>query len=246
MVTKPAALSTRLATSIDDIQAAQRLRYDVFVEELGSDGPMVDHEARLETDRFDPFCEHLLLLDGEEVVGVYRLMTAEHAEKAGQFYCADEYDLSPLIDSGRKLLELGRSCVRQAYRGGSAVLVLWQALADYVQDHDIDILFGVASFHGTDVQAIADQLSFLHASHLAPEELRVRSLKYQPLDILPADQVDRPRAMRGMPALIKAYLRLGGVIGDGAYVDPDFNTTDVMLILDTDALSAHGSARYTK
>lgn len=246
MVTKPAALSTRLATSTEDIKAAQRLRYDVFVEELGSDGPMVDHDARLETDRFDPFCEHLLLFDGDEVVGVYRLMTAAHAAKAGQFYCADEYDLTHLINSGRRLLELGRSCVRPAYRGGSAVLVLWQALADYVAANDIDILFGVASFHGTDVDALAPQLSFLHAAHLAPPELRVRSLKYQPLDILPAEQVDRPTAIRGMPALIKAYLRLGGVIGDGAYVDPTFNTTDVMLILDTDALSAHGSARYSR
>lgn len=244
MVTKASALSTRLATSDDDIRAAQRLRYEVFVEELGSDGPLVDHDARLEADRFDPYCEHLLLLDEDEVVGVYRLMLASHAARAGQFYCADEYDLSPLVDSGRTVLELGRSCVRQAYRGGSAVLVLWQGLADYVAQHGVEILFGVASFHGTDIAALRQPLSFLHRDHLAPQPVRVRSLKYQTLDLLPADQVDRRAAMRAMPALIKAYLRLGGTIGDGAYVDPDFNTTDVMLILDTAALSDHGQARY--
>lgn len=238
--------AVHLAESEADMRAAQKLRYDVFVRELGSDGPLVDHEACLECDRFDPFCDHMLLRHQGEVVGVYRLMRAPHAEAAGQFYCWDEYDLTPLIASGRRVLELGRSCLAAPYRGGIAMHFIWQALADYVDRHEIELLFGVASFHGTDVEALAQPLSLLHAQHLAPEAIRVRSRKYQPLDLLAPEAIDRKAAMLAMPALIKAYLRLGGKIGDGGYVDADFNTTDVMLLLDTARLNEKAAERYRK
>lgn len=246
MVATSTGLTAALATSQDDVRAAQHLRYQIFVTELGGSGPLVDHEAQLERDRFDAFCDHLILRDGDEVVGAYRLMRRSHAQEAGQFYCADEYDLSPLINSKRELLELGRSCLRREYRGGTGVHVMWQALSAYVAQHGVEVLFGVASFHGTDIDALAPSLSILHHAHLAPPELRVRSLQYQPMDLQPADQVDRRAAIQSMPALIKAYLRLGGVIGDGAFVDQAFNTTDVMLILDTDRLSPAGTVRYRR
>lgn len=244
MITHSRDLTLRLAQTEDDIRAAQRLRYSVFVEELGSDGPMVDHDARIEADRFDPFCDHLMLLDRGEVIGVYRLMTRAHAERAGQFYCADEYDLTPLINSDRNLLELGRSCLAQPYRGGSAMHLIWQELSAYVHKHEIELLFGVASFHGTDIDALAPALSFLHHNHLAPDDLRVRSLQYQPMDLCDPGDIDRRAAMVKMPSLIKAYLRLGGVIGDGAYVDQAFNTVDVMLMMDTTRMNARAAARY--
>ena len=154
--------SVTLAAGDEDVRAAQRLRYDVFVEELGGGGMMVDHDARLEQDRFDPFFDHLILRDErlDRVVGVYRVMRQDQAVAAGSFYSASEYDLSPLINSGRKLLELGRSCVHRDYRGGGAMFHLWTALAEYVARHDIEILFGVASFHGRDVCApVAAQLA---------------------------------------------------------------------------------------
>ncbi len=112
-----------IAQTDDDLQAAQRLRYDVFVRELGGGGPLVDHGAGLDTDRFDPFVDHMLLHDDAigEVVGVYRLMRQEMAQDAGQYYSQDEYDLTPLIQSDRTLLELGRACVRREFRGGIAM-----------------------------------------------------------------------------------------------------------------------------
>ena len=144
-----------------DLRAAQALRYDVFVRELGGGGALVDHALGLEQDRFDPFFDHLLLHDDAtgQVVGVYRMLRAEQAAAAGQYYSEDEYDLAPLRATGRRLLELGRSCVRAAYRGGPAMYHLWNGLAAYVARHDIEIMFGVASFHGTDVQALAQPLS---------------------------------------------------------------------------------------
>src|SRR5699024_9176532 len=115
----------------------QRLRYSVFVEELGGNGDLVDHEARLERDIFDTVVDHLILTDsrrpeGDHVVGVYRLLPGERAAEFGRFYCDDEYDLGLLWKSKRRLLELGRSCVHPDYRGGPGMFLLWSALAAYV------------------------------------------------------------------------------------------------------------------
>lgn len=245
----------RLAASPEDIRAAQHLRYRVFVQELGGDGAMVDHDAQLEMDAFDPVYDHLLLLDRrrgdtvrDRVVGVYRLMRSDRVAEAGRYYCEDEYDLSVLKASGRRLLELGRSCVDAEYRGGTAMLHLWSGLAKYVADHDIDILFGVASFHGTNIGALKQALSFLYHNHLAPEDVRVRAVAdhYQPMDLLPPDQIDRKEAVVQIPALIKGYLRLGGTVGDGAFIDHAFNTTDVCLIMDTARMTAGANAKYKK
>lgn len=241
----------RLARDAADLRAAQRLRYDVFVRELGSDGPLVDHDAGLEQDRFDPHFDHLLLIDRAQegaVVGVYRLLLSEKAAEIGQFYSEDEYDLSLLRQSGRRLLELGRSCLAPAYRGGEGMYHLFNGLAGYVLEHEVEILFGVASFHGTDPKALAAPLSLLHHRHLAPEPLRVRAqgAHYQSMNLMPEDQIDRRAAMRQVPALLKAYLRLGGFVGDGAFVDHAFNTTDICLVMDTQRMNEAQKAIYTK
>jgi len=245
----------RLAVSETDLLAAERLRYRVFVEELGGDGPLVDHAGRFERDEFDPVMDHLILVDTtrdaaalDHVVGAYRLLRSDRAAAFGRFYCDGEYDLGPLRASGRRLLELGRSCVDSDYRGGTAMFLLWNALADYVLDHGVEVLFGVASFHGTDVEALKLPLSWLHHHHLAPEPIRVRALPahYQRMDLIPAEALDRRAAMVAMPALIKAYLRLGGFVGDGAFIDQAFNTTDVCLLMDTAAMSERHKGFYTR
>jgi len=246
-------LELRLAETTQDLRGAARLRYRVFVEELGGDGPGVDHKACIESDDFDAYTDQLILVDpardpaaGNHVVGVYRLMRPEQYQRAGRYYCDTEYDLSPLLSSGRKLLELGRSCVDVEFRGGRAMFHLWQGLAAYVLRHEIEILFGVASFHGTDPQALAQPLSHLHYAHLAPPELRPMAKDFQRMDLLASQDIDRPVAMKDTPALIKAYLRLGGTVGEGAYVDRAFNTVDVCLVLDTARMSAKHRDFYTK
>lgn len=255
MTTPSPQLSLRLARDARDLQAAQRLRYEVFIEELGGDGPMVDHENRLEIDEFDPWFDHLLLIDESrdpatlsDVVGVYRLLTCEKARGIGRFYSESEYDLTALKASGRRLLELGRSCVHPDHRGGTAMLHLWNALAEYVLERDIEVMFGVASFHGTDAQALRQPLAWLHHNHLAPEDIRVRALPphRQDMDLLPEADLDRRSALAATPALIKAYLRLGGFVGDGAFIDHAFNTIDVCLLLDTARMSERHRSFYTR
>lgn len=240
--------TVKIADTNEELRAAQALRYEVFVRELGGGGALVDHDQGLEKDRFDPFYDHMIARDDStgEVIGVYRLLRDDQAHQIGQFYSEDEYDLTPLRQSGRKLLELGRSCLHADYRGGTAMYHLWNGLAEYVQRHRIEILFGVASFHGTDVQALAQPLSMLYHNHLAPDDLRVRTQPqhYQDMNLLPADQLDRRKAMLEVPALIKAYLRLGGCVGDGAFIDHAFNTTDVCLIMDTERMNARQRKIY--
>ena len=255
MTSEPPRLFTKLAQTDDDVRAAQRLRYEVFVRELGSDGEGVDHDLQLETDRFDPYFDHLLLIDrnapsnvSSGVVGVYRLLRQDQADKIGQFYSEDEYDLTRLKASGRKLLELGRSCLLPDYRGGAGMYLMWNALAEYVEQHKVEVLFGVASFHGTDLEVLAEPLSLLHHRHLAPEDLRVRTVEtyFQPMNLVNKEELNAKSAMLAVPALIKAYLRLGGYVGDGAFVDHAFNTTDVCLILDTARMNARHKSIYEK
>jgi putative hemolysin len=235
--------------------AAQRLRYEVFVAELGGDGPLVDHAERLERDAFDPFFDHLILVDArrdpaglDHVIGAYRVLPGDRRAEAGRFYSETEFDLTPLLASGRRLLELGRSCVDAGHRGGTAMFHLWNGLAGYVLDRGIEVLFGAASFHGTDLAALALPLSYLHHHHLAPPEMRVRALPpdRQEMDLIPSGQLDRKQAMAATPALIKAYLRLGGFVGDGAWIDRAFNTTDVCLVMDTGQMSARHRDFYIR
>ncbi len=255
MIVSDAHFRVRLARSEADLLGAQRLRYAVFVEELGGDGPLVDHAGRLERDALDPFFDHLVLVDSrcdpaglDHVAGVYRLLTEDGAARAGRFYSEEEYDLGPLRASGRRLVELGRSCVRRDLRGGAAMFLLWSGLADYVLARGIEVMFGVASFHGTDVQALRMPLAWLHHHHLAPPALRVRARPevFVPMDLVAPEALDRRAAMQQMPALIRAYLRLGGFVGEGAFVDHAFNTTDVCLLMDTAAMSEKHRGFYTR
>ncbi|SHK40539.1 ornithine-acyl[acyl carrier protein] N-acyltransferase [Shimia gijangensis] len=245
----------KLAETPQELMAAQRLRYKVFVEELGGHGSLVDDVNRLEKDRFDPHFDHLILIDHaikadpmDQVVSVYRLLQSSKAAEIGQFYSEDEYNLSVLKASGRKLLELGRSCLHADYRGGAAMFHMWNGLAAYVLEHEIEVLFGVASFHGTNTDDLAAPLSLLHHRHLAPIDLRVRAQPehFQSMDLIPEADIDRRKAMLEVPALIKAYLRLGGFVGEGAYVDHAFNTTDVCLVLDTQRMNKKQKSLYTK
>lgn len=241
----------RLAQTPQEARAAERLRYEVFVAELGADGPLVDHTARREIDRFDAVSDQLILIDharpsDDQVVGVYRLLDRGQAAQAGQFYSEDEFDLDVLKTSGRTVLELGRTCLHRDYRGGAGMFHIWQALAAEIQSRRAEVLFGVASFHGTDLEALAAPLTLLMRDHLAPASLRVTT---KGTDKVPkVDKIDKIAALKQVPSLIKAYLRLGGRVGQGVYVDHAFNTTDVCLVLDTATMTArqrsiYGSAR---
>ncbi len=246
----------KLAETDAERAGAQRLRYRVFVEEMGARASAEQRAARREWDDFDPWFDHLILesLDPaiadplDRVVGVYRLMRDTAARAGPGFYGAGEYDLAPILASLRPSVELGRSCVAPEHRGGPAMHLLWNGLAEYVLDRGIEILFGVASFHGTDPEPLAEALSFLHHHHLAPPDLRVRARPehYVAMDRLAPEAIDAARALRAIPPLIKAYLRLGGFVGEGAFVDRDFHTIDVCVVMDTARMTERYAGFYKR
>lgn len=244
----------KLAGTEAERAGAQRLRYRVFVEEMGAEARDEERAARREWDAFDPFFDHLILLDQasavadplDRVVGVYRLMRDSAARAGRGFYSASEYDLSPIAALDRPSVELGRSCVAREHRNGVALHLLWNGLADYVMARGIEILFGVASFPGTDADAIAEALSYLHHTHLAPPDLRARALPahFVAMDRMPLAAIDGRRALLAIPPLIKAYLRLGGSVGEGAYLDRAFRTIDICVVMDTRRMTERYRAFY--
>jgi putative hemolysin len=249
----------RLASGERETEAAQALRYRVFYEEMDARPDAKMRASRLDADAFDEICDHLLVVtppgeSGEtapitvedgEVVGTYRLLRQEIAEQNWGFYTADEYDISQLLaakGTEMKFLELGRSCVLEPYRTRPVIELLWQGIWNYLQAHSIDVMLGCASLEGTDPQALALPLSYLHHFRRAPEEWRVRALsdRYVDMNLLPKKDVDERDALRAVPPLIKGYVRAGAYVGDGAVIDPQFNTTDVLIVLPV----AHINRRY--
>lgn len=247
-------LQVRLAETAADIDAVQALRYRIFYESLGA-RPLPEMLLRQrDFDRFDNDCDHLLVLDrgngrsSNPVVGTYRLLRRDAARRLGGFYSADEYDIAPLVAHDGEILELGRSCVDAAYRQRPAIQLLWNGIAAYVFHHDITLMFGCASLPGTDADALATPLSYLHYYHLAPSALRPRALNDRYVDMrrLSIGAIDRGRALAGLPPLIKGYLRLGGFVGDGAVIDEQFNTTDICILVKTNLVTAKYSRHYER
>ncbi len=235
------SISVRLTRGPDEIEAAQRLRYNVFYEEYKATPDAKTAESRMDADEYDDITDHLVVIDESlppgpgQIVGTYRLLRREAAEKFGRFYTSGEFDIAPLLTSGASLLELGRSCVLPPYRTRPVLHKLWQGIAHYIAEHRVELMFGCASLHGTDVDALAPQMSYLYHYHLATPELCPRALpaRYVELNRIPRETLNARAVFASMPPLIKGYMRLGASIGDGAVVDHQFNTTDVCIVMPT-------------
>lgn len=246
------SIYVRLAENTQEVREAQALRYQVFYEEYGAQADAEMIASKLDIDEYDAYADHLIVIDAtgpkERIVGTYRMLLRTGAEEVGQFYSANEYDLSPILSNESSLLELGRSCVLAPYRTRPVLQLLWQGIADYITEHDIDLMFGCASLHSTDIKSISRPLSYLHHYHLAPEQLRPRALKgrYINMNIVPQEDINARRVFAELPPLIKGYLRAGSCIGDGAVIDEQFNTTDVFIIVQTHLLTDRYRKHYER
>lgn len=238
-------LGVRIAETAAEIDASLALRYRVFYGEMGARPDAATLASGRDRDEFDAFADHLLVVDHdlgegpEAVVGTYRLIRRPAAAAVGRFYSSDEYDIGKLVAQPGEVLELGRSCVDANHRTRGTLQLLWRGIAAYVFHHRIDLMFGCASLPGTDLDALAPMLTYLHAHHLAPEAIRPRALpeRYVPMDRLDPAGLDLKAAINDLPPLVKGYLRLGGFVGDGAVLDHQFNTTDVCVVVKTDLVT---------
>lgn len=248
------ALRVRLAAGAADIEAVQQLRFSIFHDEMGATANAEGTASRRDVDAFDVVCDHLLvedLADGKPlVVGTYRLLRQSVAEANGGFYSAAEFDLAALLKTagsdGNELLELGRSCVAPAYRDSGTIQLLWRGIADYLARHRIGHLIGCASFPGTDPSEHAAALAYLDHYHLAPAWLRAEVLPTMAARVaLPAlGAYDSRLAMRALPPLIKGYLRVGAMVGSGAFVDWQFNTVDVFMVMPVAQIARRYGSRF--
>lgn len=248
-------LEVRLANTDTDVEAAQKLRYTIFHQEMGahSDSPAIT--GGRDTDPFDEFCDHLLVLDLERgtrtdpcVVGTYRLLRGNVAKATAGFYSESEFDLGPLQSFPGEIMELGRSCIDAKYRRRGAMQLLWRGIAEYISLHAVDIMFGCGSLHGTVTQEARRALAYLHHFHTAPDHIQPRALahRYIPMNNMPLEAIDRARALSELPPLLKGYLRLGGYVGDGAVIDYDFNTIDVCVVVETQNVAKTYVRHFTK
>jgi L-ornithine Nalpha-acyltransferase len=238
------SLEVRLARTPDEIDAALSLRYRVFYDEMGAKPSPEMAARRQDFDAFDDICDHLLVIDhdragADAVVGTYRLLRRSVADRHDGFYTADEYDIGAVLRLPGEILELGRSCVDAAYRNRATMTMLWRGNAAYVDFYDITLMFGCASLHGTDPEALALPLSYLYHNHMAPPELRPVALpeRYIDMNLMPADQINPKAALKALPPLVKGYLRLGGFVGDGAVIDRQWNSVDVSIMVKTDLVT---------
>ncbi|MFN7103593.1 MAG: GNAT family N-acetyltransferase [Pseudorhizobium sp.] len=242
------SLETRLARTEREVYAAQAVRYRVFVEEMKAQLPADAMRQRRDFDAYDAVCDHLLVVDRaiegdieDQIVGTYRLLQQPVATAHGGFYSASEFDIAPLLarHPEKKFMELGRSCVLPAYRTKRTVELLWQGNWAYALKHGVSAMFGCASFFGTRPEEHALALSFLHHNARVKGEWHVSALPelYREMDLMPLEAANARKALNAMPPLIKGYLRLGAMIGEGAVVDQAFNTTDVLVVLPISAIA---------
>lgn len=239
------SLEAFIAETPEQLIASQQLRYRVFVEEMGGNFSDEVNAQKRDFDKFDDWCDHLLVRDVEKnkIVGAYRILRRSKLPAGEEFYTQAEFDLSkPLEFFKGEVMELGRSCVDAAYRDRSTMQLLWKAIGEYIYEHEVELMFGCASFNGSDSSQHAALLSYLYQNHLAPLAFRpvVRPEFKREIKLLDPTEIDARRSLASLPPLLKGYLRLGGVIGEGAFEDKDANSTDVCIMV----VSAIISSKY--
>jgi putative hemolysin len=237
--------SLLLSTDATLVESAQRLRYDVFSNEPGFS---LTGQARLDVDRFDEHCDHLLVREHNsgELVGCYRMLSPSGAIAAGGLYTATEFDIRALDSLRPSLVEMGRAVVRHDHRNGAVVLLMWAGILAYLDRCGYDYVTGCVSVPasggaeppGTQIRGVRD---FVMRRHAAPAEYRMHPYRPVVVDGRPLDQIPAP-ARPLIPPLMRGYLRLGArICGEPAY-DADFGVGDFPALLD----KRHADTRYLR
>ena len=243
-------LEVKIAESKTEIDQALSLRYKVFNLEMGSKTIQMKETER-DTDKYDDFCEHLIVIDknfSDRVVGTYRILSNSSSLRSGGFYSEQEFDLSKIKCMKENVAEVGRSCVAEGYRDGSVISFLWSGLANYMKENSIRYLMGCASVYSTDPKFI----SFIYAWLKNKNAISDASLRVNPLPshLLPGFQndledVDIPNKIE-VPPLLKGYLRLGAKIGGEPALDRNFGTTDFFILFDYTSISKKYGKHYER
>jgi L-ornithine Nalpha-acyltransferase len=249
------SLEARLARNLREVEAAQAIRYRVFVGEMNAQVPPESARLRRDIDSWDAYCDHLLVLDTaiegdteDQIIGTYRLLRQDVAMANGGFYSSSEFQVADLVarHPDKRFMELGRSCVLSDYRNKRTAELLWQGCWAYALKYKMDVMFGCGSLPGIIPEEHALALSFLHHNALTKGRWSVSALPelYKSMDLMPLEAINARKALTTLPPLLKGYLRLGAMIGDGAVVDHAFRTTDVLVVLPISTISERYRNHY--
>jgi len=235
-----AQLSIGLARSDDEVAAAQRLRWQIFAEEQGVD--LQGAVPGVDADGLDEFCDHLVVrhIATERIVGTCRLLTTENAQRHGGYYSEREFEFGSLLKSGRRLLEIGRSCVHREHRNGGTIALLWSGIAAYQLQARHDAIIGCASIPLGNQMAQNAALAHRLAANCPPAHLRV--VPRRELPVQPGNHGDH--ALAAIPPLIKGYLRCGAIVCGAPYWDESFNTADLFMYLSVDRIEARYARHF--
>jgi len=214
----------------DEVREAQKLRYEVFANEMGARLP--DTLAGHDIDLFDDYCEHLLVRDGDTraVIGTYRVLTPAQAKRVGGTYTDTEFDLTRLRFMRERMVELGRSCVHADHRHGGVILALWGALFEFMSRNQLDTMIGCASIPMLHNGIVSGDTAASIWKQLSQTNLASIEFHAIPRLPLPIEELDSHLPVEP-PALIKGYLRLGAKILGAPAWDPDFNTADLPMLM---------------
>ena len=247
-------LIIKLAETNSEIKYAQSLRYSVFYKEKNAKATLSKKMLRRDYDKIDRFADHLIVIDKNrrnfqnKIIGTYRLMRGDLANQYGGFYTSTEFNLSNILQlyKNNEILELGRSCVHKKYRNGTTINLLWKAIANYISIYDIKILLGCVSFPGTNVMKFSDQLSYLKRNYSLQNELSVKSLdnNIYPIHNSKNKNISNIINFVKLPPLIKGYLRVGGKVSESCFVDHDFNTIDLCVVVKTNNIDDKYKKRF--
>lgn len=249
MAIKVRDYEVRLTRNKEERRQVRQLRYDVFVEEEGASATEEQRNLREEYDSFDRYADYLAVFHNGKIVGTYRIIDRNAAEKMGSFYTELEFNISKIKKYNGNIAEMSRACVDKAYRDNALVMrMLWAGLGEYIVRRKIAVLFGVASWVGTKSVESAQAISYLYYNHLTPLKLRATVLsenfaegvnpKLSRMNILPREFIDEVDARHQMTPLIKGYLRLGATFGKGVFIDKAFNSYDVFVMVQTKNIDA--------
>ena len=249
MAIKVRDYEVRLTRNKEERKQVRQLRYSVFVEEEGASATPEQRALCEEYDAYDRYAEYMAVFHNGRVVGTYRVIDRNAAEKMGGFYTECDFNISKIKKFHGNIAEMSRACVEKSYRDNALVMrLLWAGLGEMIVRRKIEILFGVASFVGTKPARSAQAISYLYYNHLTPNRLRATVLpenfadgvnpKLSRMNILPREFVDEADARSEMTPLIKGYLRLGATFGRGVFVDAPFNSYDVFVMMETRKMNA--------
>ncbi len=197
--------------------------------------------------KYDNFCEHLVCIDKEtdEVVGSYRIATKKTL-KSVPFVSEEEFNMDNL-KANYNLLEASRAVVKKEYQSTIVMSLLWQAVINYALDNDMDFLFGTASFKGIDPSPYKQAFSYLYYNYLIDEEIMPKATKNKfNLNFIPKDQIDIKTVKEKMPVILKGYCLLNAKVAAEGYIDYDFNSVDVLVLLDVKNVNQRILKRFVK